>query len=53
MIPPDHNAEFVAAMEDVLEVYHRPHDPKRPVVCLDDLVVNHNPTSYLCRCCQR
>lgn len=23
-------------MEDVLEVYHRPHDPKRPVVCLDE-----------------
>ena len=23
-------------MEDVLEVYHRPHDPGRPVVCLDE-----------------
>ena len=23
-------------MEDVLEVYHRPHDPARPVVCLDE-----------------
>jgi hypothetical protein len=23
-------------MEDVLEVYHRPHDPERPVVCLDE-----------------
>lgn len=23
-------------MEDVLEVYHRPHDPTRPVVCLDE-----------------
>lgn len=23
-------------MEDVLEVYHRPHDPKRPLVCLDE-----------------
>ena len=23
-------------MEDVLEVYTRPHDPKRPVVCLDE-----------------
>jgi hypothetical protein len=30
------NAEFVAAMEDVLEVYHRPYDPKRPLVCLDE-----------------
>jgi uncharacterized small protein (DUF1192 family) len=26
----------VAAMEDVLEVYHRPHDPECPVVCLDE-----------------
>jgi hypothetical protein len=23
-------------MEDVLEVYHRPHDAKRPLVCLDE-----------------
>jgi DDE superfamily endonuclease len=23
-------------MEDVLDVYARPHDPKRPVVCLDE-----------------
>ena len=36
MIPPKQNADFVAAMEDVLEVYHRPYDPKRPVVCLDE-----------------
>lgn len=36
MIPPDGNAAFVAAMEDVIEVYHRPHDPDRPVVCVDE-----------------
>jgi hypothetical protein len=36
VIPPQQNAEFVARMEDVLEVYHRPYDPKRPVVCLDE-----------------
>lgn len=36
MIPPKDNAEFVAAMEDVLEVYQRPYDPERPVVCLDE-----------------
>jgi hypothetical protein len=36
VIPPEHNAEFVAHMEDVLEVYHRPYDPKRPVICLDE-----------------
>jgi DDE superfamily endonuclease len=35
-IPPKHSAEFVADMEDVLEVYHRPYDPTRPVVCLDE-----------------
>jgi DDE superfamily endonuclease len=35
-IPPESNAEFVAAMEDVLEVYHRPYDEKRPLVCLDE-----------------
>lgn len=23
-------------MEDVLEVYHRPHDPKRPLICFDE-----------------
>lgn len=35
-IPPKHSAEFVYHMEDVLAVYHRPYDPKRPVVCLDE-----------------
>lgn len=36
MIPPDANAAFVAGMEDVLEVYQRPHDATLPVVCLDE-----------------
>jgi hypothetical protein len=31
------SARFVAKMEDVLEVYHRPYDPKRPVVNLDEI----------------
>jgi hypothetical protein len=35
-IPPEQSAEFVCAMENVLEVYHRPYDPKRPVVCMDE-----------------
>ncbi len=35
-IPPKHSGEFVYHMEDVLEVYHRPYNPKRPVVCLDE-----------------
>ena len=37
VIPPQANADFVCAMEDVLAVYTRPHDPARPVVCLDEL----------------
>ena len=36
MIPPDANAAFVAAMEDILEVYQRPYDQQRPLVCLDE-----------------
>jgi transposase len=36
VIPPKQNAEFVAAMEDVLEVYRRPYDSRRPMVCLDE-----------------
>ena len=35
-IPPQHSAAFVFHREDVLEVYHRPHDLERPVVCLDE-----------------
>ena len=36
MIAPEASAAFVANMEDVLEVHQRPHDPKRPLVCLDE-----------------
>lgn len=36
VIPPKQNAAFVAAMENVLDVYKRPHDPARPFVCLDE-----------------
>ena len=28
--------EFVAAMEDVLDLYAEPYDPDRPVVCFDE-----------------
>src|SRR5436190_9374853 len=35
-IPPEHNAEFVAAMEDVLAVYARPYDPQRPLLGMDE-----------------
>src|ERR1022692_2098681 len=36
VIPPDANAAFVAAMEDILEVYQRPRDPEFPMVCVDE-----------------
>ncbi len=30
------SAEFVAAMEDVLDLYAEPYDPQRPKVCFDE-----------------
>ena len=30
------SADFVAHMEDVLELYAEPYDPQRPVVCFDE-----------------
>ena len=30
------SAEFVAHMEDVLDLYAEPYDPQRPVVCFDE-----------------
>jgi hypothetical protein len=36
VIPPKENAAFVASMEDVIEVYHRPRDAAKPLVCLDE-----------------
>lgn len=36
MIPPDEDEAFVAAMEQVLEVYQRPEDLMRPVVAMDE-----------------
>ncbi len=34
-IPPKENAEFVAAMEDILDIYEMPYNPVPPVVCMD------------------
>jgi hypothetical protein len=36
-IPPKEDATFVCNMEDVLEVYKRPYDPKRPLICMDEM----------------
>jgi len=35
-IPAKANGEFVAPMEDVLDVYQRPYDPQQPQVCMDE-----------------
>ena len=34
--PPEADAEFVAAMEEVLDTYEKPYDPACPVVCMDE-----------------
>ncbi len=36
VIPPEADAEFVAHMEEVLDVYARPYDSSRPVICMDE-----------------
>lgn len=36
VIPPGQNSEFVAHMEDILDVYHMPYDSKIPQVCMDE-----------------
>jgi len=36
VIPPKANPDFVFHMEDVLDVYQRPYDPCRPLLCMDE-----------------
>ena len=36
MIPPRESAAFVWRMEEVLDLYEEPYDPKRPTVCFDE-----------------
>ena len=45
-IPPDQNAAFVAAMEDVLELYSRPYDPEVPIVCMDEQPIELHGDAY-------
>jgi hypothetical protein len=33
---PEASAEFVARMEDILDLYEQAYDPKRPLVCFDE-----------------
>ena len=35
-IPPEASEEFVYNMEDVIDVYHRPYDPRFPQICMDE-----------------
>lgn len=51
-IAPEQNAAFVCAMENVLEVYKRPYDPVRPVLCMDEKpkqLVKETRTPIACR----
>lgn len=36
VIPPEADGEFVAHMEEVLEVYEKPYNPAVPVLCMDE-----------------
>ena len=36
VIPPKQNGEFVAHMEDILDLYQKSYDPNIPLVCMDE-----------------
>jgi len=36
IIPPKADADFVYRMEEILELYTQPYDPKRSLVCMDE-----------------
>lgn len=36
VIPPTEDGEFVAHLEEVLDIYAQPYNPKRPVICMDE-----------------
>ncbi len=35
-IPPEADADFVAHMEDILDIYQQPYNPARPLWCMDE-----------------
>lgn len=35
-IPTDEDADFVAAMEEILDIYEMPYDENQPLVCMDE-----------------
>lgn len=36
MIPPEQNGEFVARMEDIIDLYCQAYDPDIPLICMDE-----------------
>lgn len=36
VIPPQADSEFVANMEEVLDIYEKPYDANHPVICMDE-----------------
>lgn len=40
VIPPESDAEFVAQMESVLDIYAKPYDASCPVICMDEQPVS-------------
>jgi hypothetical protein len=36
VIPPEQNGEFVARMEEILDLYQTPYDPNKPMVNMDE-----------------
>ena len=42
MHPPKENAEFVACMEYILDIYEMPYNPAVPVVCMDENLWNRS-----------
>ncbi len=45
-IPPQHNADFVARMEALLDLYQRPYEPLEPVVCMDESLKDLQIATY-------
>ena len=42
VIPPDHDVEFVADMENVLDTYAEAYDPQQPVLCVESVRAQGN-----------
>ncbi len=49
-IPPEADGEFVACMEDVLDLYTQPYNADYPVICMDETskqLANAKPNSII------